>query len=226
MSDGQAIDFQTGLFAAGRAVTAPAMSPGRFTVLPEERFAALRPAVEARLREAAQEACAAGFDAVFDQAMRALLVDEFARVGAHEGTVWLLDAQRESLVPRFNSGPHAEKFVDRFRQSLRSGMISMVVAMEQPICENDVNKNAYQDPTLDQELELQTCAMLAVPFLFVGELRGVVSCVQLRRADSIEADPPGFGVEHLRALQLKVGILSRLIEARLLALCLGMEALV
>ena len=201
------------------------MSPGRFTVLPEERFAALRPAVEVRLREAARETCAAGFDDVFDQAMRYLLVDAFTRVGAHEGTVWLLDAQGESLVPRFNSGPHAEKFVGHFRQNLRSGMISMVVAMEQPICENDVHKNAQQDPTLDQKLELQTCAMLAVPFLFVGELRGVVSCVQLRRTDSAEVDPPGFRAEHLQALQLKIGILSRLIEARLLALCLGLEGI-
>lgn len=202
------------------------MLPSRFTVLPEERFAPLRPAVEARLREAAQQTCAEGFDDVFDQPMRALLVDAFARVGAHEGTVWLLDPAREALVPRFNTGPHAEKFVGQFRQSLRSGMISMVVAMEQPICENDVHKNAQQDRSLDQKLELQTCAMLAVPFLFAGELRGVVSCVQLRRSDSVEADPPGFRVEHLQALQLKVGILSRLIEARLLALCLGMEGLV
>ena len=201
------------------------MPPGRFTVLPEERFAALRPAVEARLREAARQACAEGFDEVFDQAMRALLVDAFQRVGAHEGTVWLLDAAREALVPRFNSGPHAEKFVGQFRQSIGSGMIGMVVAMEQPICENDVHKNARQDKTLDQQLALQTCAMLAVPLLFAGELRGVISCVQLRRPDAADPDPAGFRVEHLDALQLAVGILSRLVEARLLALCLGLEEL-
>jgi hypothetical protein len=201
------------------------MSPGRFTVLPEERFAALRPAVEARLREAARQVCGEGFDDVFDQPMRTLLADAFARVGAHEGTVWLLDEAREALVPRFNTGPDAEKFVNQFRQSLREGMISMVVAMEQPICENDVHKNARHSKKLDEKLKLQTCSMLAVPFLFAGELRGVVSCVQLRRSDSTEADPPGFRVEHLQAIQLKVGILSRLIEARLLALCLGIEGL-
>jgi hypothetical protein len=201
------------------------MTPGRFTVLPEEGFARLRPAVEARLRAAAEQACAEGFDDVFDHPMRALLIDAFARVGAHEGTVWLLDAEREALVPQFNSGPHAEKFVNRFRQPLTSGMISMVVAMEQPICENDVHKNAQQDRALDQQLELQTSAMLAVPFLFAGELRGVVSCVQLRRTDSTEPESPGFSVGHLTALQLAVGILSRLIDARLLALCLGMEGL-
>ena len=192
-------------------------------VLPEERIAALRPAAEEWLREAARQVCGEGFDDVFDQSMRALLTDRFQRVGAHEGTVWLLDGSREALVPRFNSGPNAEKFVGHFRQSLRFGMISMVVAMEQPICENDVHKNARQDKTLDQQLEVETCAMLAVPFVFAGELLGVVSCVQLRRTNSDDPDPPGFRVEHLQTLQETVGILSRLIEARLLALCLGLE---
>jgi hypothetical protein len=172
--------------------TAAHMSPRRFTVLPEERFAALRPAVEERLREAARQTCGEGFDDVFDHSMRALLADAFSRAGADEGTVWLLDESREALVPRFNNGPHADKFVNQFRQTLRSGMISMVVAMEQPICENDVHKNAQHSPELDKKLSLQTCAMLAVPFLFAGELRGVVSCVQLRRQDAVESDPPGL----------------------------------
>lgn len=194
-------------------------------VLPEERFAELRPAVEARLREAARQTCGEGFDEVFDHAMRALLVDAFQRVGAHEGTVWLLDEAREALIPRFNSGPHAEKFVGQFRQSLRAGMISMVVAMQQPICENDVHKNARQDKTLDEQLELETCAMLAVPLLCAGELLGVVSCVQVRRRHSADPDPAGFRAEHLQALQWNVGILSRLLEGRLLALCLGLEGL-
>ena len=201
------------------------MSVGRFIVLPEERFAELRPAVEARLREAVRQTCGDGFGQVFDQSMRALLLEAFQRVGAHEGTVWLLDEGGEALVPRFNSGPHAEKFVGRFRQSLRSGMISMVVAMQQPICENDVHKNARQDKTLDEQLELETCAMLAVPFLCAGELLGVVSCVQLRRRNSADPDPSGFRAEHLQALQLHVGILSRLVEGKLLALCLGLEAI-
>jgi hypothetical protein len=198
---------------------------GRLTVLPDERFLALRPALHARLKEAAQGMTGEVFADFFDKSMRGLLVDGFHRIGAHEGTVWMLDEAREALVPRFNSGPHAAEFVGSFRQSLRSGMISMVVAMEQPICENDVYKNQSQDRTLDERLRLQTCAMVAVPFYFLGDLRGVISCVQLKPADAIEADPPGFTPEHLCGLQLTAGVLSRLIEYRLLTLCLGLEEL-
>ena len=200
------------------------MSASRFTVLPEAGFAALRPGVEARLSEAARETCEEGFDSVFDAAMQRVLTDCFLCIGGHEGTVWLLDAAREALVPRFNTGPNAAEFVGRFRQPLRSGMISMVAVMAQAICENDVHKNAQHDKTLDRHLSMETCAMLAVPFAFVGQGRGVISCVQLRRTGSDDLSC-GFSADDLRALQFTTGILSRLIDARLLALCLGLEGL-
>lgn len=164
------------------------------------------------------------FDEFFDRTMRSLLVEGFARVGAHEGTVWLLDHSRNKLVPRFNNGPHAADFVGSFRQSLRAGMISMVVATEQPICENQVHRNQRQDRTLDRKLGLLTCSMLAVPFYFVGEIRGVISAVQLKQAGSAEADPAGFSPENLSALQLTASVLSRLIEHELITLSIGLEA--
>lgn len=194
-------------------------------MLPEQRLVALRPAIMARMREAAQGIMGEPFGDFFDKSMRRLLIDGFRRVGAHEGTVWTLDEDREALVPRFNSGPHAAEFVGSFRQSLRTGMIGMVVAMEQAICENELSGSSQIDRNLDRHLGLRTCAMLAVPFYFAGELRGVVSGVQVKPANSDDPDPPGFSPEHLRGLQLTTGILSRLIEYRLLALCLGLEGL-
>ena len=192
------------------------------TVLPDERLVALRPGLMAALRDAAREVSGEVFAEFFDAAMRSLLVESFGRAGADEGTVWLLNAERITLVPRFNSGPHAERFVGAFRQSVRAGMIGMVAATEQPICENEVCKNEWQDRTLDEQLQLRTGAMLAVPFYFFGELRGVISCVQFQSADSA---PAGFSGEHLHDLQLTAGVLSRLIEHRLLALCLGLDCL-
>lgn len=168
--------------------------------------------------------CEGAFDEFVDGTMRSLLVAGLECVGAHEGTVWLLDHSRTHLVPRFNTGPHAAAFVGSFRQSLRAGMISMVVATEQPICENEVHKNQRQDRTLDQKLGLVTCSMLAVPLYFASEVRGVISAVRLKRADSTDADPPGFSPEDLRGLQLTASVLSRLIEHELIALAIGMEA--
>ncbi len=199
---------------------------GTTTVFPEERILALRPVIEMQLKDAAARVGDATFDEFFEAPLRALLIEAFNRVGAHEGSVWLLDEAREFLVPRYNSGPNAARFVNTFRQSVRSGMISMVVATEQPICENGMCEHPGQDRALNEMLRLEACAMLAVPFSFLGELRGVISCVQLKALGSPDPDPPGFSPDALRALQSTAGLLSRLVEHRLFTLCLGLEGIV
>lgn len=191
-------------------------------MLNDDRLDVLRAVVEARVKMAAQVVGETAFEEFFDGTMRTHLVKAIAAAQAHEGSVWLLDETRSCLVPRFNSGPHAASFVGSFRQSLRAGMISMVVATEQPICENQVHQNQQQDPALDRQLQLLTCAMLAVPFYFAGELRGVISAVQLKEsADAPE--PPGFTAENLDTLQLGAEVLSRMVEHQLLSLALGRE---
>jgi transcriptional regulator with GAF, ATPase, and Fis domain len=200
------------------------MNDGRLTVLPDGRLSTLRPVLSARMKEAAEMLGESAFDEFFDSTMRSLLISGLHCAGAHEGTVWLLDHSRTNLVPRFNSGPKAAAFVGSFRQTLRAGMISMVVATEQPICENEVHTNQRQDRTLDHKLGLVTCSMLAVPLYFASEVRGVISAVRLKPADSTEPDPAGFSPEDLRGLQLTASVLSRLIEHELITLSIGMEA--
>lgn len=192
-------------------------------VLPEEQLAPLRPAVEARLREAVKQICQEGFESFLDLGSQVLLAKTFDHVGAHEGTLWLIDENATALVPRFNTGERATEFVGNFRQPLQSGLISYVVHSEQPICENDVYRGGRYDKTLDDRLRLLTCAMIAVPFIFGGEVRGVVSCVQLKAASDEKPDPPGFSGEHLREIQLVADAVGRLLEGKLLRLCLGLE---
>ena len=197
----------------------------RLTVLNDDRLDHVRPIVRAHLRELAARAGAGAFEEFFDGTMRALLMDRFLAIGAHEGTVWLLEESRKYLIPRFNTGPNAASFVGQFRQSVSSGMISMVVSTELPLCENEVGKNQQQDKSLDEMLGLQTCAMLATPLYFAGELRGVISAVQLRAPHSTAPEPPGFSPQHLDALQLTAAVLARLIEQALLSLAIGFEDL-
>jgi hypothetical protein len=197
----------------------------RMTLLPDGRLTALRPALLAALNDAAVEVSGPAFGSFLDESMRSLLIEGFHRLGADEGTVWLLDESKSALVPQFNSGPHAERIVGRFRQDLGAGMISMVAVTEQPICENEVCRNERQDRRLDHELGLKTWAMLAVPFSYFSELRGVVSCVQFLPAGEAMPAPAGFSAEHLGHLQHVAGLLSRLIEYRILAQCLGLDSL-
>ncbi len=191
-------------------------------VLPDVRLSALRGIVTTRLEEAALELAGGAFDEFFNGTMRAAFMEGLLQAGADEGTVWLLDHTQNFLIPQFNNGPNAASFVGHFRQSTQTGMISMVVATEQPICENEVHKNTQQDPTLDRKLGLVTCSMLAVPLYFAGELRGVISAVRLKPANATGPDPAGFSPGHLRALQLSADVLERLIEHELLTLSLGL----
>lgn len=188
---------------------------GKFFGITDDRAAQLRVAFELELNEAAA-AASENFDELFDHLTKSFLLDAFARTGADEGTVWLLDQQRKELVPVYNSGPRASEFVRTFRQSLRSGMISMVVATEQPICENEVHLNQQQDPTLDRQLNLQTQAMVAAPFYYAGELRGVVSAVQLRDPALAARESEGFGYEDLRTIHRSAAILGVMLEHRLI----------
>ncbi len=198
------------------------MLAGRMLALSDARLPEFRAMLEARMREASG-ALAGSFEELFDATMREVLLRSLRDAGAHEGTVWLLDAERTHLVPQFNSGPRAAEFVRSFRQSLRAGMISMVVATEMPICENDLEDNRQRDPRLDQQLGLRTCAMIAVPFYYAGELRGVISGVQLQNVAGEECATAGFTVESLRLLQHAATVLSRLIEHRLGSVCIGAE---
>ena len=197
----------------------------RFSLMQDARLAAVQPLVSARVRELGALPGAGGFEKFFDATMRGLLTESFRSIGADEGTVWLLDEGRSGLIPRFNSGPHAANFVDSFCLSLSEGMISMVVSTELPICENAISKHRRHNKKLDVKLALKTCAMVAVPFYFAGELRGVISAVQLRPAQSTEPDPPGFSPQHLAALQLTASVLARLVERQFYSMVLGTEDL-
>ena len=53
------------------------------------------------------------FASLLDALMREVIHEAFAEARADEGTVWLLDATGEHLVPAYNTGPHAERMVAR-----------------------------------------------------------------------------------------------------------------
>jgi hypothetical protein len=193
----------------------------RLNVLPDPAFLDLKTALAERLERLAAGIQPEQFGSVMDPLMRQTLERGFADAGAHEGTVWLLDPGNEFLVPAWNSGPNADRLVGRFKQPLNAGLICMVFSSEQPFLENEVWKNSHQSKLLDSLLEVQTAAMIAVPFYFLSGCRGVVSSVQLRSSNDTAADPSGFRPEHLAHIQRATALLSKLIELKLLSRTVG-----
>lgn len=129
----------------------------------------------------------------------------FAAIGADEGTLWLLNHPNQALVPVWNSGPNAAEFVGHHAQPLDMGLVSVVFVTEQCLCENEVYKNADQDPTLDRKLRVLTCSMIAVPFRHRGATRGVISCVRLKPSNSPEPSPPPFSAADLIQVTKTIG---------------------
>jgi len=193
----------------------------RFNLQPDQRFSALREHLNERVREAAGALAAETFGDLFDPLMRLTTQDAFDAVQAHEGTIWLLDAPEEYLVPAYNTGPNADQLVNRFRQPLTSGLISLVFRNGQSFCENEVYRNAQQDTTLDSKLKVLTCAMIAVPLYFAQNVRGVISCVQLKGADTAVPDPPGFPPSAIHRIETLSALLGRLLDLTLVGTTVG-----
>jgi hypothetical protein len=193
----------------------------RLVILPDPRLKPLKEVASEAVRAAAALVTAANFENIIDPVIRGIVTGSFKRAGADEGSIWLADEARENLVMAFNSGPNAAALMNRFKQPLTSGMVSLVFASEQPMCEHDVYRNRSHDPSLDKRLEVQTWAMIAVPLYFAQRTRGVVSCVQLRQPGVEAPEPAGFTGESLKVMELGVATLTRLLDYQLLKAVLG-----
>ncbi len=189
--------------------------PNRFR--PDPELSASAPLLQRRLQEYGALIDGPWLRSAQAATARDVILTSFVRSGAHEGTLWLV--RGNSLVPAINSGPHAQTLVDRFEQPLDRGIIGMVAVTEQAFCENDVASNAMRDSTLDTMLGLQTVAMMAVPLVFAGGVRGVVSCVQLAGG----AAAPGFSPADLENFERDVNVAGRLIDLTLLDSVLGLQ---
>jgi len=196
----------------------------RTNICPDPRFADMKADLMDRLARVAASVQPENFASLMDPLMQDTLQRGFVEAGAHEGTVWLLDRSGEFLLPAYNTGPNAERFVGRFKQPLNAGLICMVFASEQPFVESEVHKNCHQSRLLDKTLGVQTYALVAVPFYYLGACRGVVSCVQLKNSAHSETDPAGFTSTALKAVHGAATTLSRLLELRLISLTLGLAS--
>ncbi|MBT8043324.1 MAG: GAF domain-containing protein, partial [Verrucomicrobiae bacterium] len=112
-----------------------------------------------------------------DDATRSLLQEVLQRscvlIHCENSALWLAEA--DHLVPVLGFGPHAENFAGNYTQPLGEGIISMVYASGQPFCENNIHANPQHSSRLDQQLGIQTDAMVATPVISDGKIAGVIT---------------------------------------------------
>lgn len=163
------------------------------------------------------------FARLLDDVVRAQMDGTFQRIHASEGSLWLRDVAEKNLITVYNTGPHADRIVLEHLQPLDRGIVSMVYETGKPFLGADVHRSGKQDKTLDTALGVQTCAMVAVPLRFAGLTRGIVNAVKLKPAASTDPDPLPFAGDATQHMQLLAETLERLIDLKLVRICLGLE---
>lgn len=199
----------------------------RANFLPEQRFLPLRPVLQEHLAKVGAAISPANFLSICDEVLLRVLGDTFDRISADEGSIWLLDPEKKSLVVTYNSGPNSAEIVG-FKNPMSEGIISLVVASEQAFVENQVYKNKRHSAALNKKLGKTTYAMIAVPFYFLNQVRGVISCVQLLdvlieegQAAPVGSTPPGFSPRDLSSVQTAAAVVRKLIDYRLIGTAIG-----
>lgn len=193
----------------------------RASLLPSPEFEKLTSLLSDRVMRTAAALSLTNFSQFLDPTMQNLLQRAFQNAGAHEGAVWLVDAEGKNLVISNAWGTRAERVLG-YTQTLERGLVSMVFATEQPFCENKVYTNRLQARSLDEKLGVLTCSMIAVPLVFAKGLRGIVSCIKVKTGAD-EPDPPDFAPNALGEIQFASHVLGKLIEFELVSVITGWD---
>jgi transcriptional regulator with GAF, ATPase, and Fis domain len=195
----------------------------RLTLMPEARFRPLAPALRHHLLEVGSSISAENFASLLDDLMRHMLDFNFRAAGADEGSVWIADHTDHKLHAAYNTGPHQE-FVGKFSKPLNAGLLSMVFATERPFVQNHMagkSAGAAKEGSLDNELKVETAAMIAVPLHYLDEIRGVISCVKLAGNKSDKAD--AFSEPDQARIRYLAATLGRMIDLRVLRSVVGLH---
>lgn len=213
--------------------------PAPFSSFGDPELAPLAEQLSAR-RELFATHCLKEKPAALVDGLPARLTDTVLKsIGADEGSLWLAVDDSQALLPVWNNGPDAARFVGSFKLPVTQGISGFVFTSGIAACEAEVCFNQRQHRELDRSLGVLTWAMLAVPLVFGGAARGVITAVRLIRLSDLPdlqkvpesrgelpdayTPPAAFGLADLSAMETTAGAVGRLIEHRLTAWVLGIE---
>lgn len=193
----------------------------RLRWLPDPRVAPHAQAIEERVAQFSTGIRAANFMEFLDPLMQRLVADCFRDARVHEGVIWMLDGEGTHLLCACQVGPASSRLLN-FRLPLDTGLASMVLAMQQPFCENHLAANRQAPSRLEERLGVIMCSRILVPFFIAGKARGVVAAYQTKTAME-EPDPAGFEPDAVEEMSLLARLLGRLLDHKLLCAAIGLE---
>jgi hypothetical protein len=189
--------------------------------LPDPRVAPLVPAIEERVAQFAAFIRASNFREFLDPLMQRLIVDCYNDAGAHEGVIWMLDTEQKHLLCALQLGKASRKLAN-VRWPVDANISGMVLAMQQPFCENGLSQNREAASILEENMGVIICSRILVPFFIAEHMRGVVACYQTKPTLAAP-EPPGFQTDAVEEMSLLARLLGRLLDHKLLCSAVGME---
>ena len=189
--------------------------------LPDPRVAPHAQAIEERVGMFAGHIRAATFMEFLDPLMRRMIADSLRDAEAHEGVVWLLDREGRHLLCAFQIGPHSSR-LNNLRMPVESGVAGMVLATQQPFCENNLGVNRAAASTLEERMGVVVCSRALVPFFIAGKMRGLVAAYRTKPVPEAP-EPDGFSEDAVEELNLLSRLLGRLLDHKLLCAAIGLE---
>lgn len=217
----------------------PAHMSAPFSTFADPELAALEDKLALRREQFATHCLSEKPVALIEGLPARLTQAALSAIAADEGSLWLATDESRTLLPVWNNGPDAARFVGSFRLPATQGITGFVFTSGMAACETEVCFNQRQNRELDRSLEVLTWAMIAVPVAFAGATRGVLTAVRLIRLkdlpeltsvpESVDDFPAGyvppaaFSLQDLSSLETTASALGRLVEHRLTAWVLGTE---
>ncbi|MBB5036496.1 GAF domain-containing protein [Prosthecobacter dejongeii] len=210
-----------------------------FSSFPDPELSSLEEKLALRREHFTQHALQQNPAALVEGLPARLIQQTLASIQADEGSLWLALENSQILLPVWNNGPDAARFVGSFRLPATQGITGLVFTSGLAASESEVCFHQRQNQELDHSLGVLTWAMLAVPLKFAGELRGVITAVRLIRLQDLPeltrvpestadfpshyAPPAAFTPGDLSAMETTAAAVGKLTEHRLTAWVLGTE---
>lgn len=188
-------------------------------ITPDDTLSEHASSIERTIDRAAVDLTPEEFRSLLGDPGMSILRSTMESLAADSISIWLADVDQKNLIVT-HSDPR--KDLIGWVQPVTEGLISLTYASEQCLCENQVYLNAEHSKKVDEAMGHVTTAMIATPFYIAGNLRGVISCVQVK--ESLEAeDPSGFSARNMNRVRRLSTVLERLVNYRLLSTLLGLE---
>jgi len=153
-----------------------------------------------------------GFRGLVSSEARELLTQTLKHIRAHEGSIWIVDKEKDQLVICHNTGPKAGAMTNVIIQPLSTGLVSECFKEGKSLHHKGLFRHRKRSDVVDTELEQKTHQQISVPFHISDKICGVISAVQLVDDEQRENVNWGFKDEDVALLDSVSSAIGKLVE--------------